>query len=134
VPKGQLTKVQSAFRAAAEVFIPETAAADPDTWRRLEEIVEGAIAGRPPRVRRQILLLVRILDAIALARHGRRLSRLDFARRTTLLERLSSSRVLLLRRGIWGLRTLVQMGWYAQPEIQRQLGYRASIAGWEAVR
>ncbi len=134
MPTGQLTRVRTAFRAAAEVFVPETAAADPDTWHRLEDIVEGVIAARPPRVRRQILLLVRLLDAIALARYGRRLNRLDFSRRTALLERLASSRVLLLRRGIWGLRTLVQMGWYAQPEIQQQLGYRASIAGWEAVR
>jgi hypothetical protein len=130
----QLSDVRRPFRALASVFIPETAAADDVAWSRLEEIVAGALAARPPALARQVLLFIRILDGLSLQRHGRGLASLDHAARTRLVESIATSRVLLLRRGVWGLRTLVQMGWYAQPEVQRSLGYRATAAGWEAPR
>jgi len=129
-----LASVRRPFRALATVFIPETAQADESAWQPLEQIVADALAARPPALARQVLLFIRILDGISLARHGRRLGSLDPAARTRLVEGIATSRVLLLRRGVWGLRTLVQMGWYGQPEVQRSLGYRASAAGWEAPR
>src|SRR5262245_26081412 len=130
----QLSQLRRPFRALATVFIPETGAADESAWLRLEAIVSDALAMRPRAMRRQVLLFIRILDALALARHRRTLAALDQATRTRFIEGIATSRPLLLRRGVWGLRTLVQMGWYTQPEVQRALGYRASPAGWEAPR
>ena len=115
-------------------FIPETASAQPAAWDRLEMIIEQALSQRPARLRRQIVMLVRMLDLLALTRHGTRLAGLDPEKRNRFLEGLSASQVGLIRRGVWGLRTLVQMGWYTQPEVQEQIGYRASPAGWEARR
>jgi hypothetical protein len=43
------------------------------------------------------------------------------------------SPIPLVRRGVWGLRTLVFLGYYARPEMQTTLGYRANARGW-AVR
>ena len=130
----QLSDVRRPFRALATVFIPETAAADDAAWSRLEDIVASALAARPPALARQVLLFIRILDGLSLLRYGRGLASLDHPTRTRLVEGIASSRVLLFRRGVWGLRTLVQMGWYAQPQVQASLGYRASAAGWEARR
>jgi hypothetical protein len=130
----QLSGVRRPFRALACVFIPETAGADEAAWGRLESIVAGALAARPSAIARQVLLFIRILDALSVLRYGRGLASLDPARRTRLVESIATSPVLLLRRGVWGLRTLVQMGWYGQPGIQRSLGYRATAAGWEAPR
>lgn len=132
VPAVILDPVRPVFRAAAVAFIPETVDADSAQWDRLESIVAGALAERSPGIRRQMLLFLRLLNVLALIRHRTGLAGLDAVRRTALLEGLSRSRVLLLRRGIWGLRTLVQMGWYTQPEVQQALGYRASPAGWQA--
>jgi hypothetical protein len=81
-----------------------------------------------------VLLFLRILDGMSRVRYGRGLATLDPARRASLVEGIATSRLLLFRRGVWGLRTLVQMGWYAQPEVQRAIGYRAAAAGWEALR
>jgi hypothetical protein len=134
VPDSLFAPVAPAFRAAAETFIPEIAMADAATWNRLTAIISETLASRPAGLQRQVLLFIRLLDLGALARHGKRLARLDSARRTRFLERVAASRLLLLRRGMWGLRTLVQMGWYGQPEIQQSLGYRASPAGWSAPR
>ena len=130
----QLSDVRRPFRALATVFIPEIAAADDAAWSRLEQIVAGALAARPPALARQVLLFIRVLDGLSLVRHGRTLAALDPASRTRLVESIATSRVMLFRRGVWGLRTLVQMGWYGQPEVQRSLGYRATAAGWEAPR
>jgi hypothetical protein len=40
----------------------------------------------------------------------------------------------LLRRGVWGLRTLVFLGYYARADVQTTLGYRATGRGWMARR
>ena len=129
-----LAPVRPAFRALAETFIPEIAGASPTTWDRLETVVASALAERPAAMQRQLLLFIRVLDGLARLRFGRALVNLDAARRTALLEGLSKSPVLLIRRGVWGLRTLVQMGYYTQPEVQAAIGYRATAAGWEARR
>ena len=61
-------------------------------------------------------------------------ARLDTARRTALLESFARSPVLLFRRGTWGLRTLIMLGWYTQPSVIAGLGYRAHPSGWDARR
>jgi hypothetical protein len=127
-----LAPVRPAFRALAVTFVPETAASSDEDWAALEGIVTRALAARPPRLRRQLVLFIRILDTLALLRHGHRLASLDRERRHRFVEGVSKSRLLLFRRGVWGLRTMVMMGWYGRPEVQQALGYRATAAGWAA--
>ena len=98
----------------------------------METVIEHAMAGRPAGVRRQLVLFVRLVDGASLVRYGRRLHALPVDRCTRLLEGLSRCPLLLVRRGVWGLRTLVQMGWYGQPGVQKAIGYRAHASGWEA--
>jgi hypothetical protein len=126
-------RLRPELRALAASFVPETVLATEAQWAALESAIEQALAARPARVRRQLTLFVRVLDGAALARYGKRLASLGSARCTALLERVAESPLLLLRRGIWGLRTLVLLGWYTQPEVAAALGYRASAAGWEAI-
>lgn len=131
---GPLTHVRRQFRALSETFVPEIVELDERGWARLLEIAESALSSRPRGVQRQVVLLVRVLDALALIRHGRRLAKLDPARRQRFMDALQRSRLLLLRRGVWGLRSLVFMGYYARREIHAELGYRARPEGWEAIR
>jgi hypothetical protein len=123
-----------AFRALASSFVPDTANATEDQWMELEATIERALVTRPPAVRRQIALFLRVLNAAGRLRYGAGLSALDPARRTALLESFARSPVLLFRRGIWGLRTLIMLGWYTQPSVIAALGYRAHPAGWDAKR
>ena len=129
-----LAAVRPTFRAIAATVVPETAALDADGWAALEGIVEQALAPRPPRMRRQLVVLIRAIEWLPLLRYGRRFSRLDPARRTRFLTALQESRLLLLRRGLWGLRTLALMGYYAQPRAAASIEYRADPRGWEARR
>lgn len=115
----------------ARGFVPETAGARPDQWITLETRIGEALAARPPALRRQLALFARVLDTAARLRYRGRLSRLAPAQLTALLEWFGRSPLLLFRRGIWGLRTLVMLGWYTQESVTGALGYRASPAGWE---
>jgi hypothetical protein len=122
------------LRALATSFVPETALATDAQWAALEAAVERAVSAKPPSLRRQLAWLIRLLDVAARIRYGGRLERLSSARRVALLTGMAESRVLLFRRGIWGLRTLMMLGWYTQPDVAAELGYHASPAGWSARR
>lgn len=129
-----LAPVRGVFRALAATFVPEASALDESGWAAAEAIVEQALAERPAAVRRQIGLLVRVLQFLPVLRWGRPFTSLDAAVRLRFLEALQRSPVLLLRRGVWGLRTLAFMGYYARPEAAGPIGYRADPRGWEARR
>jgi hypothetical protein len=129
-----LPPVRAAFRAVAETVVPEAAALDGTGWADLEAIVEGLLATRPAALRRQLGVLIRLLDLLPLLRHGRRLTALEPAARLAFLEAMQDAPLLLLRRGVWGLRTLVFAGYYGRPEGAAAIGYRADPRGWEARR
>lgn len=120
------------FRAFAQAVAPETAQLDEKGWADVEATIERMLQSRPAKMQRQIVLLLRVLDRLPLIRYGRRLSSLDAARRHSFLESLERSPVLLVRRGVWGLRTLVFMGFYTRAETMQAVGYRATVMGWKA--
>ncbi len=119
-----------AFRAAAAAFVPELAVASPETWRLLIATVDVAVADRAARLRRQLGGFLRLLDLAARVRFAKPLHRLDLDIRIAFLRSFERAPVALLRRGVWGLRTLVFLGYYTQPTVIASLGYRASAAGW----
>jgi hypothetical protein len=126
--------LRDALRPLAVGFVPEIADATPDQWSELERRITLTLAARPPAMRRQLGLFVRVIQTASRIRYRTGLATLDSPRRTALLETFAGSPLLLFRRGIWGLRTLVMLGWYTQPSVVSALGYRASPAGWEARR
>jgi len=126
-----LQPIRAPFRALARTLLPEMDALDSDGWRRAEDIIETMLADRPPEVRRQIGLFIRVANLLPLFRYGRPFTRLGPVRRLAFLEALQNGRVLKLRQGVWGLRTLVFMGYYGQDDVRAGLGYGASPLGWE---
>jgi hypothetical protein len=80
------------------------------------------------------VVLLQLLEWLPVLRYGRRLSSLDVARRTRVLELFQTAPVLLLRRGVWGVRTLALMGYYGRPAGAAAIGYRADPRGWESRR
>jgi hypothetical protein len=124
--------VRDRFRAIARTIVGEADALDENGWIELEAIIERGLASRPQAVRRQLRILVRALDLIPLFRYGRTFCALDRERRMRFLLAVQDAPLLLLRRGFWGLRTLVFMGYYGRAEAAQQIGYRADLRGWDA--
>ena len=83
-------------------------------------------------MQRQLRLFISALNVMSFFRHGRGLPQLIPSMRSEFLHSIENSRVLLIRRGFWGLRTLVFMGFYARPEAIPHVGYRANKLGWQA--
>lgn len=127
-----LPPTRPTFRALATAFVPEAASLDEPSWAEGEAIVERFLAARPAAVRRQLRLLLALLDFLPLLRHGRRFRALDAARRIRFLEAMQNAPLLLLRRGVWGVRTLAFMAYYARPAAASAIGYRADARGWQA--
>ena len=125
-----LPPVRDRFRALAWSIVPETAGLDPDEWVEFEAIVETALSKRPPGMRRQLVVFIRLLDLLPRFRWLRPFRKLDADRRARFLRSIQSSPIFLLRRGFWGLRTLVYMGYYARPDAYRRIGYDAHLRGW----
>lgn len=122
------------FRAVATTIVPDAARLERTQWDELEAIVGRYVASRPPNIRRQLTTLLGLIDWVAVLRFGRRFRSLDDARRTRFLAGFEDAPSLLLRRGFWGLRTLVLMGYYGRAQSAAAIGYRADARGWEARR
>lgn len=127
---GTLGPLGGDFRALAATIVPEASGLDEAGWRDVEAAVDEALLSRPESLRRQFLLFVRLLGWISLARFGRGLTSLDARRRERLLASVERSRLLPLRRGFWGLRALVFLGYWTRPETVVAMGYRARPEGW----
>jgi hypothetical protein len=127
-----LAPIRGAFRALTCTFVPEARDLDERAWAEFEAIVEQFLATKPEAIRRQVVLLVHLLNLLPLLRWGRPFTALDAERRTRFLEALQDAPLLLLRRGIWGLRSIAFMGYYGRAEAAAGIGYRADKRGWEA--
>ncbi len=126
-----LAPVRAQLRAAAAAIVPACAGLDDAQWLEVEAAIERALADRPESMRRQLRAFIRLLDLLPLVRFGKRLQSLGMPRRTAFLQHVERSKVTAVRRGFWGLRTLVMLGWYARPGA---VDWRASPLGWEARR
>lgn len=126
--------MRDTFRAIAVTVVPDASALDEKAWNEVDALVEKTLARRPLGTRRQIVLFVRAVEQLPRLRWGRPFTKLSADERTRFLSGLEHAPLLLLRRGFWGLRTLVFLGYYARPEAAAAIGYRADARGWEARR
>ena len=113
--------------------MPEAIALSPAEWEDAYAIVGKALRDRP-RVVRQLSAFVRVVNVLSLIKYRRGVLRLAESQRATLLRGIARSRVVLLRKGLWGLRTLVFMGYYGRAEAAAEIGYRADALGWTRIR
>src|SRR5256885_1340858 len=120
-----MTLSSPVFRAVANCVVPEASRLDAAQWDEMAVIVGRAIAARPRAMQRQLALFLILLEWFPLVRYGRRLSRLDPARRTKFLDQLQRNPWRLFRRGFWGVRPPVLMGNYRRPPAGAGHGYRA---------
>jgi len=127
-----LTRVRPVLRAIATTVVPESSSLDERAWSEVDAVIDQALAQRGARVTRQVVLFLRALQLLPIARYGRTLTRLPPRQRVAFLESIERSPVLVVRRGFWGIRTLIFMGYYTRADVAASVGYRASRFGWTA--
>ena len=119
------------LRVVAVRVAPPVAGLDAAGASRFEAIVGKALADRPPALVRQFRLFLALLRWAPLLRFGARFERLSPARQDAVLRFLLDAPVAKLRAGFWGLRALVFMGYYGQPENWPAIRYAPSFDGNE---
>lgn len=130
-----LTERQWRFlRVVAVRVVPPVAGLDTAGAARFEAIVGKALADRPPALGRQFRLFLALLRWAPLLRFGARFERLSPARQDAVLRFLLDAPIAKLRAGFWGLRALVFMGYYGQPETWPAIRYAPSVDGNERLR
>lgn len=127
-----LTHVRRILHAIATVVVPDVPALDDRAWTEIEAVIARALARRGDRGARPLLLFVRLVQILAVARYGRSFTALPAHHRRAVLERLERSSLLVLRREWRSVRTLIFMGYYTRPEVVVAMGHRASAEGWAA--
>lgn len=127
-----LVPVRSILRAIAATVVPETSSQDERAWLDLEAVIARTVSSRSPRVKQQLISFLRLVQALPIARYGRRFTSLSPRQRVAFLRSLERSRILLLRRGFWGVRSLIFMGYYTREDVAESIGYRAVPEGWTA--
>lgn len=120
------------FRAVVTTVVPDAAALDAAAWTEIDAIVDAQMSQRPAALRRQLGVLLRLVQWLPFLRYGRAFTALDGARRARVLAALERAPLLLLRRGFWGLRTLALLGYYGRPAAAAEIGYRGDPRGWGA--
>lgn len=111
------------FMLVAETITPEVAALDEAGRARMLEIVDGALMDRDPAVRRQFGALLGVIRLAPLLCYGRTFDRLDGDRRSAVLRWFESCPIGLLRKGFWGLKVMVFMGFYGREASWGEIGY-----------
>lgn len=115
--------------ALARRIVPEVSSLEGEELRRFLCAVDDVLAMRGRSVRRQFLLFLTVIRWLPLLRHFRRFDRLPPETQDLWLGRLQDSPVHPLRAGIWGVKTLIFVGYYGDPGRWDRLGYTPSPAG-----
>ena len=122
------------FLVVAESITPEVASLDADGRARWESIVDEALQDRDAATRAQFGAFLGVIRMAPMIRYGRSFDRLDRKRRTAVLRWFESCPISLLRKGFWGLKVLVFMGYYGQQARWREIGYAPDFDGRSGVR
>ena len=126
--------MHSLSKAEAEILIqvarrivPEVADLDEAGQTRFEMIIDRALGDRTAAVRRQFGVFLGLIRWAPVARWGSTFERLPATRQDAELAWLEDNPVEILRKGFWGLKTIVFMGYYGQAEVWPTIGYTPGL-------
>jgi hypothetical protein len=128
-----LRPMAARLRPLLATMVPAASALSAAELDRVLDRVDARLALEDPGLRRQLRLFVRVLWWLPLLTTLRTLGGLSPEGRAAFLLRLQDGPVTKFRVGLWGLRTLLYLGWYGDPAVQARLGYRPDARGWEAL-
>ena len=125
-----LTQEQRSFiLALAHRVVPQTLDLGAAEDERFLAVIEDAIAARPPAMQRQIGLFLTVLRWLPLVRYRAPLDRLHPGQQDEVLRWFQDNPVPLVRKGFWGLKALIFMGYYGRAGLGPDIGYTPSRQG-----
>jgi len=129
VDEGLTEKDWAVFRVVAQRVVPSLVDANSEVVLAFRQTVQGALRARPPEMVAQFSKFLNLLNLLPLFRYGRTFVGLDAQRQDAVISWFENAPVSLFRRGTWGVKTFVFMGYYGQPAIGESFGYEAVFDG-----
>lgn len=117
------------FLVVAETITPEVMSLDPEDRARMEAIVDTALMDRDETTRSQFGTFLSVIKMVPVLRYGRTFDRLGMDQRETVLRWFQDCPISLLRKGFWGLKVVVFMGYYGQEKNWNSIGYAPEFDG-----
>ena len=117
------------LQVLAARIVPETTELDKDGRDRFFAIIDNALFDRPATVRRQFAAFLGLIRSAPLIRYGKSFDKLTADLQDAVLRWFEDCPVGLLRKGFWGLKAMVFMGYYGQPETNEIVGYAPELDG-----
>lgn len=115
------------LQVLASRIVPETTELDAVGLGRFFCIIDQALQDRPASVRRQFATFLGVLRWAPFARYGNPLDKLRAERQDAVLRWFEDCPVRILRTGFWGLKAMIFMGYYGQPETNELFGYAPDL-------
>ena len=109
--------------------MPETTELDAAGSSHFFGIIDDALQDREASVRRQFAVFLGVLRWAPLVRYGSPLDKLSADRQDAVLRWFEDCPVSLIRKGFWGLKAMIFMGYYGQPETNELVGYAPDFDG-----
>jgi hypothetical protein len=114
--------LRPALRQMARVSLPPDAE-NPALMEPILEHFELSLRCLAKQTRALLLVGLAGLEAGALARHGRRFSRLDRARATAYFDWYWSSKVMALHYLVFAFKAYLSLAYYEQPAVRARIDY-----------
>jgi len=102
-----------------------------DERQQLLDTIEAQLQKRPVTIQRKFKLFLCVLRWSTLPRHLTRLDKLPAEAQDAALRRFQNSPIVLLRKGFWGLKTLLHLGYYCLPATASRVRYAQQKNGNE---
>ena len=112
------------FRAIQKCALPSCRSFTADQWDESFRIVNHLLGGKAPGVRRQLRAFLVVIEGLSFVTGGTGFPDLDPERQTRVLALLFDAPVPLLRKGFWGLNTLVKLSVFGQPSVYSAIHYQ----------
>jgi hypothetical protein len=124
--------LRAVFHALVKTIVPGAQNLSRPDWVGLDQVVDGTLSARTQIERRQLRLLLRLIQWLPVLRYGRSFTSLSPEERAAFLSYLEDHHVQLIRCGFFAVRTLALLGYYGRPEAGPEIGYTPHARGWEA--
>ena len=111
----------------ARRVVPEVAELDDHAIRRMTVIIDRALADRPLSVQKQFATFLGVVKWAPVLRFLAPFNKLAPATQDAVLGWFEDCPVALLRKGTWGLKSLVFMGYYGRTDVWEEIGYRPTF-------
>lgn len=126
-----MTNQAPVLLSIARRIVPDLASFNPKEESDFLTEVEQSLAVRAKSMRKQFALFLFVIRWIPLLRWGKTFDRLPAEKQDSILKWLQNSSPSLIRKGFWGLKVLVYLGFYGNPDRWSSLGYAPSFRGNE---